>query len=197
MRPSSQTQVLGGQWGWRTWLRLGVRGAGSHHTTAARDGEGENGQAGYQGHSNAERNTGVSPSCRRHGTRRRGQHNPLACVQPNEAGLWAGRGPRGRPVCNPCARQPIPFTAGETEAPETRHLAQQESPIRTGGESGPAPSIPSTSWVLGEFRPDSPLPWYTSSPFGPRKSMVSPIFRLSTYWDIFPPAGNLGWVSLK
>lgn len=45
--------------------------------------------------------------------------------------------------------------------------------------------------------PVSPLPWYTSSPLGPRNSMVSPIFMFSRYWDIFPPAGNLGCVSLK
>lgn len=27
--------------------------------------------------------------------------------------------------------------------------------------------------------------------------MVSPVFVLSTYWDIFPPEGNVGWVSLN
>lgn len=43
----------------------------------------------------------------------------------------------------------------------------------------------------------SPLPLYTSRPLGPLKSMTSLILRLSRYWLIFPPSGNLGWVSLK
>lgn len=38
-----------------------------------------------------------------------------------------------------------------------------------------------------------PFPWYTSSPLGPLKSMLSPIAMLSRYWDIFPPSGKEGW----
>lgn len=87
MRPSSQTQVFGGQLGWRTGPYLGVRGAGSHHTLTASNGEGEDGPAGYQGHSNAQRNTGVSPSrtqrgaCTEPGRWEAFRHNPLDCVQ--------------------------------------------------------------------------------------------------------------------
>uniref|UniRef100_A0A1A9URW3 Uncharacterized protein n=1 Tax=Glossina austeni TaxID=7395 RepID=A0A1A9URW3_GLOAU len=42
-----------------------------------------------------------------------------------------------------------------------------------------------------------PFPIYCRRPEGPRNEILSPIFICSKYCDIFPPAGNLGCVSLK
>lgn len=65
--------------------------------------------------------------------------------------------------------------------------------IRTDSSSRLNPSHLFTSTSRGR----SPLPLYTSRPLGPLKSMTSLILRLSRYWLIFPPSGNLGLLFLK
>lgn len=163
--------MFGGQLGWRTWPRLGVRGVGSHHTTAARNGEGENGQAGYQGHSTAQRNTGISPSRRRHGAQHGGRHDPLARVQPSEDGPDVG--PEGSQFATPVLTNLFLLQLGKLRPqrrgilPNQNHSSRQQesqdlrpaftAPAGSSGNSNPlhlcpgrpaARSGPGSRWCL-------------------------------------------------